>query len=334
MKLDHLKRSLLGIISVIIISLVIICIFNIPLSEIIQFTPQLLFLFIAMSMIRLLSQGIRFHILLKIFNNPGFTFSESVIIRGSSEFFALTTLPFLADEAARTFMLTERGLPFSTSFWITFIELLLDTLIGAILSLASGVYAFLSGERLLASTILTISSFQVTLSIIFISLSKNKDISLFKKIRLPLSRKLQSTQYISSMFKDGGKEFFRIIGSIFSLKYLIHLAMLVLLSVAIIIVPAIVLYEILTEYGYSNFLNVLYAFRSGETLGVLPITAGGAGLTEIGVYLYLVKVLGVDSLSSVIKWRIATYYITLIITSFMLIYTSVKYFRKFLTKTW
>ncbi len=333
MKLNHFKKSLVGVISVIIITLVIICIFNIPFSEILQFTPQLLFLFIAMSIIRLLSQGIRFHILLKLFSNSGFTFSESVIIRGSSEFFALTTLPFLADEAARTFMLTERGVPFSTSFWITFIELLLDTLIGAILSLASGVYALLSGERLLASTILTISSLQIILSIIFIALSKNKGISLFKRIRMPLSRKLQSTQYISFMFKDGGKEFFRILGSIFSMKYLIHLAMLVMFSIVIIIVPAIVLHEILIDYRYNNFLNVLYAFRSGETLGVLPVTAGGAGLTEIGVYLYLLRVLGVDSLSSVIKWRIATYYITLIITSFMLIYTSIKYFRKFLART-
>ena len=135
------------------------------------------------------------------------------------------------------------------------------------------------------------------------------------------------------MFKDGGKEFFRILGSIFSMKYLIHLAMLVMFSIVIIIVPAIVLHEILIDYRYNNFLNVLYAFRSGETLGVLPVTAGGAGLTEIGVYLYLLRVLGVDSLSSVIKWRIATYYITLIITSFMLIYTSIKYFRKFLART-
>ncbi len=332
MNLNYFKKSLLGIISVIIITSVIIYIFNIPLNEIIQFTPQVLLLFLILSIIRLLSQGIRFHILLKLFSNSGLTFQESVIIRGSSEFFALTTLPFLADEAARTFMLTERGLPFSTSFWITFIELLLDTLIGAILSIASGVYALLSGERLLASTILTISSLQIILSIIFIALSKNKGISLFKKIRLPLSRKPQFTQYISSMFRGGTKEYFRILGSIFSLKYLTHLALLVLISIVIIIVPAIVLYEILIECRYSNFLNVLYAFRSGETVGVLPVTVGGAGLTEIGVYFYLVRVLGIDSLSSVIKWRIATYYLTLIITSFMLISTSIKYLRKFLTK--
>jgi len=78
-------------------------------------------------------------------------------------------------------------------------------------------------------------------------------------------------------------------------------------------------------------MNALYAFCSGETLGVLPITVGGAGLTEAGVYLYMERVLEIDSWSSVIKWRIATYYITLIITSFMLILISTKYFKRSLT---
>jgi len=332
MKLSYFKKSILGIISAVSISLVIIYISNIPLQEITAFSIQLLLLSLTITLTRLISQATRFYILLKLFSNTDFKFSQSILIRSSSEFFALTTLPFLADEAARAFMLIEKGLSPAVSFSITFIELILDTVIGAILSFASGIYALIIGERVLAITILLISLFQMTLIVAIISFSKEKKVQFFVKIRIPIARKIHSSHLIASMLKDTAKEYSRIISSILSTRYILYLTLLIVLTVIVTVTPAIILHEILAEYGYNNFLNTLYAFRSGETFGVLPITVGGAGLTEAGVYLYMERVLEIDSWSSVIKWRIATYYITLIITSSMLLLISVKYFKRSLAQ--
>ena len=182
---------------------------------------------------------------------------------------------------------------------------------------------------MLAITILLTSLFQITLSASIITFSKEKEVQFLIKIKIPIARKIHSSHLIASMFKDAAKEYSRIISSILSTRYILYLTLLIVLTV--IVTPAIILHGILAEYGYGNFLNALYAFRSGETLGVLPITVGGAGLTEAGVYLYMERVLEVDSWGSVIKWRIATYYITLIITSFMLILILTKYFKRSLT---
>jgi len=183
----------------------------------------------------------------------------------------------------------------------------------------------------LAITILLTSLFQITLSASIITFSKEKEVQFLIKIKIPIARKIHSSHLIASMFKDAAKEYSRIISSILSTRYILYLTLLIVLTVIVIVTPAIILHGILAEYGYGNFLNALYAFRSGETLGVLPITVGGAGLTEAGVYLYMERVLEVDSWGSVIKWRIATYYITLIITSFMLILILTKYFKRSLT---
>lgn len=172
---------------------------------------------------------------------------------------------------------------------------------------------------------------QITLSLTFIFFSQEKRIHLLEKVKPFIAGKIRSSQLIISMFKDGAKEYSRILGSVFSTKYIGYLTLLIMLTIIVIIAPAIILYGILVEYGYGNFLNALYAFRSGEVLGVLPVTIGGAGLTEAGVYLYMERVLGIDSWSSVIKWRIATYYITLIVTSSMLVPMSIKYFKRSLT---
>jgi hypothetical protein len=89
MKLNYIKKSILGIISAFSISLIIIYIFNIPLHEITAFTIQLLLLSLTISLIRLISQAARFYILVRLFSCIDFKFSESILMRGSSEFLLL-----------------------------------------------------------------------------------------------------------------------------------------------------------------------------------------------------------------------------------------------------
>jgi len=86
MKLNYFKKSILGIISAASISLAIICVFNIPLQEITVFSVQLLLLSLTITLIRLISQAIRFYILLKLFSDTDFKFSQSILMRSSSEF--------------------------------------------------------------------------------------------------------------------------------------------------------------------------------------------------------------------------------------------------------
>ncbi|MCX8202018.1 MAG: hypothetical protein N3H84_07970, partial [Candidatus Caldarchaeum sp.] len=81
--------------------------------------------------------------------------------------------------------------------------------------------------------------------------------------------------------------------------------------------PALILYLQLGSIGSTGFLASLFSFHSGNVLGVLPVTVGGAGLTEAGVYIYLRTVYGIDSAATVVQWRIATYYVSLILSGVM-----------------
>jgi len=71
-----------------------------------------------------------------------------------------------------------------------------------------------------------------------------------------------------------------------------------------------------------GFFDSLMATSASTAVANVPITIGGSGLAELGIWAYLANLSGIPDLSTVVKdsqlnviiaWRIATYHVPLVI---------------------
>jgi uncharacterized membrane protein YbhN (UPF0104 family) len=85
-----------------------------------------------------------------------------------------------------------------------------------------------------------------------------------------------------------------------------------------------------------ELFDSLMAVMGANAIGNLPITVGGSGLAEFGIVAYLNNLdpfnfeIPVDSKewSAVIGWRIATYYVPIAITWFLLVRLALSKYTK------
>ncbi len=283
-------------------------------SEVSTLSAPLLYLFILLALVRVLAQGLRLYILVNRYASIRLGLGKAVLIRTLSEFFALTTIPFIADEAVRVVLLREMGEKVSKAIWIAVSELVMDVFFGGTVACLAGLLAFHSGSRALGATIMLISAFQLSAVLTLIRIVTHREGALAAATlrlvqRNSLTRKIFSRtmgQLFSEDSIEGAPPF----------RDKSALALLALLTAVVMTVPAITLYVISPDTG---ILGSLLAFHAGSSIGVIPITVGGSGLTEAGVFLYAEGVLGVGSWAKVIVWRIATYYLTLLLTGLSLL---------------
>lgn len=309
-----LRRSLAGLVISVGITFLLVALFNIPIDRLLVIPTHLLTLSIAVCMARLGAQGLRFHLLVKHCSSVKMSFSEAFTVRSASEFFALTTIPFLADEAVRTWILTEKGEKAFTALWIAFSELIFDVFIAAPISLAAGAFALARGAVGIAAIILTITVIQLSSVVGMLFIIKNGGVGRLVRLAEPLSRMSLFSKRLLDRFRDevaavyGATQLFR--GR--SGKKVV--SALIALTVVIMSAPATILYMAYSNYLALSFIDSLYAFHAGNTLGVLPLTVGGSGLTETGIYIFIDNVYDFGSWEAVVIWRIMTYYLTLLFT--------------------
>lgn len=312
MSRKYLRNALAGAVISLAITLIVFNIFKVSPQDILSLKPSILALAIALNLVRFGAQGLRLHLLLRKFSSMPSGYLDSFIIRGASEFFALTTIPFMADEAARTWLLTERGEQPAKAFWVSFTEMLLDILVGASIALAAGLQALTANIHYLGLVILAISSTQLLIVAIFLWMAL-KSSSLAERIAgvMPLPRRVR--RWLIDSLDDMG----RVFAPLLSRPATWTFTWLMLSTLIVLSAPALTLYLMLGQGGFYGFTASLFTFQSGNALGVLPVTVGGSGLTEAGVYLYLKEVYGNDAAPVVIQWRLATYHLSLIISGLM-----------------
>jgi uncharacterized membrane protein YbhN (UPF0104 family) len=91
--------------------------------------------------------------------------------------------------------------------------------------------------------------------------------------------------------------------------------------------------------GSENAINAvesIFAVMAGNAIGNLPITVGGSGLTEFGVWAYLNHLsefkleLPENNVewNSIIAWRIATYQLPIPIAWFLLMKMALRKYEK------
>ena len=279
------------------------------------------------SLTKVFLQAFRFKYFVDKFLNYKIASSFKLIsVRIGSEFVTNTTPSYIGGEIVRIAWLTKNKVPAGIAAWIATMEIIADVFVGTILALFAGIIALYNGAILIGTIIILISSLIFGFWLIVVIFSAHYNIQLPKFMTKLIKRFLSQERadiiinYTNSAISDlctMSRENFnskRTI-KIFFVGIVITFLAFGCLGASFLVLGGLV------ESELDLYKSILATAASTE-LGSLPITVGGSGLTELGLWAY---VSGLDHLPSIndvlkdshldviISWRIASYHIPLVI---------------------
>jgi glycosyltransferase 2 family protein len=267
-----------------------------------------------------------------------------ISVRVGSEFVTNTTPSYIGGEIVRIAWLNKHKVPAGIAAWITTMEIIADVFVGTILALFAGIIALYNGAILIGTIIILISSFIFGFWLIVVILSAHYNIQL-PKVLTKLVRRFLSQErsdkiinYTNSAISDlctMSRENFnsRRTIKIFFVGMVLTFFAFACLGASFLVLGGLI------ESDLGLYDSILATAASTE-LGSLPITVGGSGLTEIGLWAYVSDLNNLPSLNEVLKdshldviisWRIASYHIPLMIMWLVLMRLTVN--KKITSKT-
>jgi uncharacterized membrane protein YbhN (UPF0104 family) len=314
-----LRLSILGVVASLVLLVLISAISGSSITESLALAGTSLLFAAFFSVLKLVLQAARFHIIQSTFSEKTrLPMHESFGVRIGSEFIAMAGVSYVGDEFFRTAYLMRRGVSAGTSLWLSYSEIFLDVIVGGSIGVAAGLYALSRGAVQIGTALILISAviLSVYTVLIYSSLTRNLVVpQWFTRILQYLIGRRMSAKVkdfldkTTSSFSEASRLILRrkaLTGLIFSL----------LLTAAIAASGAATLMLIADAFGHPlTFFDSLLAAYASITLATLPITLGGSGVSEAGLYYYLTTVLAIDNLPLVVAWRVASFHIPLLISA-------------------
>ena len=290
-------------------------------------------------MIKLVLQGVKFAYIVRKYLGPIDSISKLTGVRMGSEFIKFTTPMFVGAEFIVIYWLHKKGVSTSKSSWVAILDIVTEVFAGGLLSIMAGILALMNGAIVVAAIILSTSVFVTSIWTILFFLSSKKTFQVPKGIS-NLVKKFgkekgehfvnQTNQWMHEICSMSRKNF----GTKESKKAFTNGFML---SVISWIFYGLSFMIIANGIGIViDMFNSLMAVMGANAIGNLPITVGGSGLAEFGIVAYLNNLdpfnfeIPIESRewSAVIGWRIATYYVPIAITWFLLVKLALSKYTK------
>jgi len=251
-------------------------------------------------------------------------------VRVGSEFIKFTTPMFVGAEFVVIYWMHKKGVPPSRAMWVAILDIVTEVLAGGILSIVAGVIALLHGAYVVGIVILGTSVFVTTLWTVLFFLSSKRTFQIPRVLAGLTERfgKEKGRRYVeqSNMWMEEictmSRENFHKKESkdVFAKSFAMSVASWLFYGISFMIIASGIGYHI------GAFDSVM-AVMGANAIGNLPITVGGSGLAEFGIVAYLNDLNPFDfgavertvEWNAVIAWRIATYYVPIGVTWFLLI---------------
>jgi hypothetical protein len=280
-------------------------------------------------MIKLGLQGIKFAYITHKYLGKFDSFWKLSGVRVGSEFIKFTTPMFVGAEFVIIYYLHKKGVAPSKSTWIAIMDIVTEVLAGGLLSIMAGIFALMNGAYVIGSIILGISTTVTSLWMILFFLSSRRTFQvprIFVKLTKRFAKK-KGEKYIeqTNSWMEEVCTMSRInlrtteSKKIFTISFLFSLASWLFYGISFMIIV------MGTDYIVDIFDSIM-AVMGSNAIGNLPITVGGSGLAEFGVIAYLdnldpfnLSVSQGGAWDAVIGWRIATYYVPIMITWLLLV---------------
>jgi hypothetical protein len=237
---------------------------------------------------------------------------------------------FVGAEFIVIYYLKKKGIELSKSTWIAIMDIVTEVLAAGLLSTMAGIIAVLNGAYIVGAIILGTSIFVTSLWMVMFLLSSKRTFQV-PQILTTLVKKLgkeKGTKYIdqtNSWMEDTCTMIRNNIHTpeskkIFLVSFLISLASWSFYGISFMIIAGGTGYVI-------NAFDSIMAVMGANAIGNLPITIGGSGLAEFGIVAYLNNLnpfafevsKDIVAWDAVIGWRIATYYVPILVTWLLLV---------------
>ena len=281
----------------------------------------------AAAVIKMLLQALRFKYFIRHFLGYDVASTgKTVAARLAGEFVTQTTPSYVGGEIVRIAWLTRNGVTPGKAAWVTSMEIIADVFVGAVLALIAGALAIYRGGSVigLAVILVTIPTLVVWLGLVLLSAKRTLRLPSFsqKLVEKFLSKK-RSENLINSA-NTAIADLCNMSREIFNSKKSIRT-----FAVGIALTVTAFVFQGLSFMVLANaveprigLFDSLMATSASTAVANLPITIGGSGLAELGIWAYLANLSGIPNLDDVIKdsqlnviiaWRIASYHVPLVL---------------------
>ncbi len=270
-------------------------------------------------LLKLFLQGVKFHYIIRTFHGSLESLWRTIFVRIGSEFVTMTTPMFVGGEVVRIYWMKKRGMSTAKASWLGIFEIVTEVLAAGVLSILAGILALVNGYTVIGIVVLAAAIPIVGLWIGLFFLSSKRTFHVPKTFcnLIIKFRKDKGVQYIEKT-NEWMNDICTMSRKNFQSRQ-VKKAFLVTLAIS---------FAAWGVYGISFMLIAqntraidpiasIFAVMAGNAIGNLPITVGGSGLTEFGIWAYLNHVSSfalelpqnnVDW-NTIIAWRIATYQI-------------------------
>jgi putative flippase GtrA len=273
---------------------------------------------------KLLIQILRFRVItLGLAGDPKPNIGGLALTRVASEFVSLSTPATSMGVFIRTAWLTAKGIDGGKALSIGYFEVLIEIYVGAGLALVAGVYALIVGAVVIGSTMILVATVLIVgYTVIFI-------IPALKGIKVPhfiftFSRYLIGGPRANDLYLRavvGSLNFSVSAREIVRRKHLLVVVKAVGLTIIEDFLVGAALWIILNASGLKiDPVSSTLAAYGVVAIAQIPVSIGGAGITELTMKDYLTTVYGFSSWAPVVLWRIATYQVLLGITGIVFIF--------------
>ena len=275
-------------------------------------------------------QGLKFAYIARSYLGSFDSLAKLSGVRVGSEFIKFSTPMFVGAEFIIIYYLHKKKVPPSQSTWIAIMDIVTEVFAGGLLSIMAGIIALLNGAYVVATIILITSVFVTALWMVLFFMSSKRTFQIPKGIEF-LVKKIgkekgknyvdQSNSWIAEVCEMSRKNLrTKKSRKVFFNAFFMSLSSWIFYGISFMIIAAG------TGYYIGVFDSVM-AVMGANAIGNLPITVGGSGLAEFGIFAYLNNLNpfefdlpeGSIEWNAIIGWRIATYYIPLIVTWLLLV---------------
>jgi glycosyltransferase 2 family protein len=281
---------------------------------------------------KIILQGFRFRYFIKEFIGHNVSsVGKTIAARLAGEFVTQTTPSYVGGELVRIAWLTRNGVPTGKAAWVTTTEIIADVFVGTILAFIAGGLAIYNGGTFIGVVIIlvTIPTFVFWFLLIAFSVKNTLRMPIFS---LKIIQKFVGREKAEKIFNNANiaiADLCKMSRHNFNSRKAIKTFATGILITFIAFLLQGMSFMILANSVNSNIslFQSIMSTSASTALSNLPITIGGSGLAELGIWAYLsnlnniMPVKNVDKsfqLSVIVVWRIASYHIPLIIMWFAL----------------
>ena len=270
-------------------------------------------------MFKLFLQGVKFHYIVRTFHGSLESLWRTIFVRIGSEFVTMTTPMFVGGEVVRIYWMKKRGMSTAKASWLGIFEIVTEVIAAGILSILAGIFALVNGYAIIGLVVLAVTIPIVGLWAGLFFLSSKRTFHVPKTFcnLIIKFRKEKGTRYIGktnewmndicTMSKENFQS--KQVKKTFFVTLVISLAAWGVFGISFMFIAE--------SIRAIDPINSIFAVMAGNAIGNLPITVGGSGLTELGIWAYLNNISSLTlelpenntDWNTIIAWRIATYQI-------------------------